>query len=73
MPGIVNQEIKGKIGSYISKEYDRAEKQEQSIIVIYKGKFSKEVNDVIIRAVLIEINGKLYVLGFWLDSPNLRK
>lgn len=69
----VNRDIKEKIGNYISKEFVAAENKDEYKIFIYKGKFDKESNDVIIRTVVSDNDGSLRVSGFWLDSPNLRK
>ena len=64
--------IKERIGAYISKEYVDTVKNNQYTIIVYKTKFTKEPADVIVRTVLSEENGKIYVSGFWLDSPKLR-
>ncbi len=69
----INAEIKAKIGEYISKEYFNTETKDSYSIIIYKAKFSKETDDVIVRTVLSESNGKIYVSGFWLDSLTLRQ
>ncbi len=68
-----NKAIKAKIGNYISKEIQTAEKKGQYTVAIYKAKFAQEPNDVIVTVVFSESNGKTYVSGFHLDSPNLRK
>ncbi|MCE5286610.1 MAG: DUF3887 domain-containing protein [Pelosinus sp.] len=64
--------IKAKIGNYISKELIDSEKKDGFIIVTYKAKFSKETSDVIIRSVFSKNNEKIYISGFWVDSPKLR-
>lgn len=70
---ILNADIKSKLGNYIAKEYISSEQKDNYTVVIYKGTFSQEKNDVIIKTVLGENNGEIVVSGFWLDSPNLRK
>jgi hypothetical protein len=70
---ILNADIKNKLGNYIAKEFSSSEEKDNYTIVIYKGTFSQEKSDVIIRTVLSESNGKIVVSGFWLDSPSLRK
>lgn len=77
MPEAVFQEtsalIKTKIGSYISKEFWKAEDKGVSTIVHYKAKFSGEPQDVIVQVVFQETAGRIYVSGLWFDSPKLRK
>lgn len=70
---IMNPEIKGKIGNYISKEYVRSEKKDGAETIEYKGKFSGEKSDVVIQTVLSENNGRYFISSVWLNSPNLRK
>jgi hypothetical protein len=70
---VISYNIKSKIGNYLSKEYVGSENKDGYTVMIYKGKFSQENDDVIIRTVLSENAGKMLVSGFWLDSPNLRK
>lgn len=68
-----NDEIKIKIGDYISKAYVSSEKKDGHDVVLFLAKFSEEKDDVIIRTILTENNGKYLVSGFWIDSPKLRK
>jgi len=68
-----NTAIKEKIGNYTSKEIQKAEKKDQYTVTYYKAKFTEETNDVIVKVVFSESNGKMYVSGLFLDSPNLRK
>lgn len=65
--------IRGKIGSYISKQFVTTQQSGQYISVFYKAKFSGEPGDVTVKVVFQEIDGKPRVSGFWMDSPNLRK
>lgn len=69
----INPTIKAKIGNYISKEFVAMEPKDQYTIFYYKAKFSREPGDVIIKNVVREAGGRMYISGFWLDSPNLRK
>lgn len=64
--------ITAKIGKYISKEYLSAEKKDGYTVVVYKARFSQEPGDVIVRSVFKGSDGKMYISGFWLDSPKLR-
>lgn len=72
-----NSIIKDRIGDYISKELLKAEKvtdkNGEYIVAYYAAKFSNEPEDVSIRVVFSEADGKRYVTGLWFDSPNLRK
>jgi len=67
--------IKGEIGNYISKEFlsaqKRTAKEYQYTIVIYKAKFSQDTDDVYVKNVLTENNGKYYISGFWIHSLKL--
>lgn len=69
----VNQALKKKIGIYLTKEYLSMETQGIYTIVLYKAQFSDEPEGVIVRSVFSGTDGNVYVSGFWLDSPNLRK
>lgn len=66
-------QIKARIGSYVAKEYLGMETRENYTIVYYKAQFSGEPGTVIVKNVLSSVDGAVYVSGFWLDSPNLRK
>lgn len=62
-----------KIGDYLSKEFYKAEKQKQYTVIYYRARFSKESDDVIVKTVFSENEGKHQVSGFFMDSPGLRK
>lgn len=64
-------EIKRKIGTYISKEYIGTELKDGYTVVLFKGKFSHEKEDVLIKTVLQVGAGKPLVSGLWLDSSSL--
>ena len=68
-----NKLITSKIGIYISKEFWKAESQNQYIIVYYKATFTQEPDDVIVKVVFQEIVGETKVSGLWMDSPKLRE
>jgi hypothetical protein len=76
LPEAVFQEnnalIQSKIGTYLSKEFWKAESKNQYTIVYYKAKFTQEPDDVIVTVVFQEIAGETKVSGLWLDSPKLR-
>jgi hypothetical protein len=69
--------IKEKIGEYISKSLYKAEKitekDNEFISAYYTAKFSNELEEVYVKVVFSEVDGKKYVAGLWFDSPNLRK
>lgn len=69
--------IKEKIGEYISKSLYKAEKITEKDIEFtaahYTTKFSNEPEEVYVKVVFSEVDGKKYVTGLWFDSPNLRK
>lgn len=69
----IHADIKAKIGDYISRQFVGMEEKDGYKIMIYHAVFSKEQQKVVVRTVVSELNGQLYVSGFWLDSPNLRK
>jgi hypothetical protein len=68
-----NTVITGKIGTYVSKEYKTTVKQAPYTIVYYKAKFTGESKDVTVKVIFQQIDGKNYVSGLWMTSPNLSK
>ena len=64
--------INSKIGDYVSKEYLSSETRDNYLVVVFKAAFTGEPGDVIVKTVLKEVDGQIYVSGFWLDSPLLR-
>jgi hypothetical protein len=66
------QLIKSLIGDYIDKEFWKTEKEDEYTVVYYKANFTEEPADVIITAYFTEIDGEMYIAGFWLNSPKLR-
>lgn len=69
----MNTGIKEKIGDYVSKEYAAVQKQGTYTSVFYVCKFTGESGKVTFKVVFSQIDGKTYVSGLWMDSPNLRK
>ena len=67
------QLIKAKVGDYVSKEFWKVEERGEFTIVHYKAKFTKEPEDVVVRVVFRDTEGKTFVSGLWFDSPELRK
>ncbi|MBN1455116.1 MAG: DUF3887 domain-containing protein [Methanomicrobia archaeon] len=67
-----NAMIKSKIGTYDSKEFWKAERKNQYIIVYYKARFTQEPAAVIVKVVFQELEGDMKISGLWFDSPRLR-
>jgi hypothetical protein len=44
-----------------------------SVITLFKGKFAKEKDDVLIKLILGRSGEQVKVTGLWLDSPSLTK
>jgi hypothetical protein len=66
-------EIKNLIGDYIDKEFWKASTQNSYTVVDYKVNFSDEPDGVTATVYFEEIDGEMYIAGFWLDSPKLRE
>ena len=64
--------LDSKIGAYISKEFDRVEKDDGYIVVFYSAQFENEDN-VTVRVVFKEDDETHKVYGLWFDSPKLRE
>lgn len=64
--------IKQLIGDYKAKNFMSVGEEGQYTMVTYTAKFSQEPDDVIVRIILREDMGRVFVAGFWLDSPKLR-
>ena len=54
-------------------EYLGSYKQLGQIITLFKGHFSKEKDDVLIKLVLEPHDGEFKVTGLWFDAPSLEK
>ncbi len=64
-------DLKGKFGSYKTKEVMSIELCEEYITVNYKGLFSQTADPVLLRTVLVSENGKTCVGGVWLNPIKL--
>jgi putative lipoic acid-binding regulatory protein len=67
----INSVIRLEIGTYESKEFWKTESAGQYTTVYYKARFTNEPDDVIVKVVFRKVQSKIYVAGFWLDSPKL--
>lgn len=64
--------IKSEMGDYISKEFWKAESRDKYIIVLYKARFTKETEDVIVKVAFRDIgSGRMHVFALWLESPKV--
>lgn len=68
-----HQLITGKIGSYVSKTFEKVKVENGYKVVYYKAEFTDEPDIVTVRAVFDEEGDRMKLAGFWLDSPRLRK
>ncbi|MCL5057233.1 MAG: DUF3887 domain-containing protein [Actinobacteria bacterium] len=66
-------DTRAKIGNYSAKEFLKAERQKQYTVVYYRAQFTREKEDVIIKAVFSETGGRELLSGFFMDSNGLRK
>lgn len=67
----VASDLKGKFGSYKTKEVMNIELREEYMMVNYKGSFSQATDPVLIRMVLVQENGKTCVGGIWFNPIKL--
>ncbi len=70
---VIIGQIQATIGEFISKDYLRARRQDDGIVVIYEADFSDEPGIVTVQVFFREIEGPVYVAGLWFDSPKLRQ
>jgi len=63
----VNRYIHNSLGNYMSREYMGNLRKEDMVIVLWKGVFDKTRNDVLIKLVISESNGRFKVTGLWLQ------
>jgi len=69
----LSADTRSKIGDYLDKEFLKAGRQERYTVVYYRAQFTKEKEDVIIKAVFSEAGGKELLSGFFMDAQGLRK
>lgn len=69
--------VQSKIGDYQSRTFSGAQNTKSNgvdmTVVVYKAKYTNETSDVLITVTFGEENGAMKVMGFFLNSPNLRK
>ncbi|MBP2632564.1 MAG: hypothetical protein H6Q70_3192 [Firmicutes bacterium] len=64
-------DLKGKFGSYKTKEVMSIELREEYMMVNYKGFFSQATDPLLMRTVLVQENGKTCVGGIWFNPMKL--
>jgi hypothetical protein len=69
----LNETVKTKIGSYVSKEFWKTQKNGNYTLLLYRAKFDKESSNVIVTVTLDPASQDISIAGFFLNSPNLQK
>lgn len=67
----LQKNLQKKIGSFRSIEYLGYYTQHRAIVTLFKARFSKDPEDVLIKLVLNRDKSSPQVTGLWLDSPRL--
>jgi hypothetical protein len=63
------QSIKTLFGDYIDKEYWKTTTPDNYTLVEYTANFSGTDEEIIVSAYFQEIDGEIYIVGFWVKSP----
>ncbi len=63
----VSRRIKSTLGSYLYREYMGSLLKGDMIVVLWKGKFDKTKNDVLIKLVIKKQGRRYVVTGLWLQ------
>jgi hypothetical protein len=69
----LQSKLQRALGKLKSIEYLGSYRQLGEIITLFKGRFSKEKNDVLIKLVLQDHQGNFKATGLWFDAPSLEK
>lgn len=69
----LQKKLQRKLGRFKSMEYIGYYVQYGKIITLFKARFSKEKEDVLIKLVLNSKGTNPLVAGLWFDSPSLAK
>ncbi len=70
---LLQRNLQKALGKLKTMEYLGSYKQLGEYITLFKGRFSKEKDDVLIKLVLEEHGGEYHVTGLWFDAPSLEK
>ena len=63
----VNQEIRNQIGNYQYREYLGFLNKNDMTIVLWKGRFDKTKDDILIKLVISKKDERYFVTGLWLQ------
>ena len=63
----VSRHIKTSLGNYLYREYMGSLLKGEMIVVLWKGKFDKTENDVLIKLVIKKQGRRYVVTGLWLQ------
>ena len=63
----VSRHIRTSLGNYLHREYMGSLLKGDMIVVLWKGKFDKTKNDVLIKLVIKKQGGRYVVTGLWLQ------
>jgi hypothetical protein len=61
----IDRQIQGSIGDYISREYLGFMVKGKMTVILWKGKFNKSEDDVLIKLVVSKRQDKYVVTGLW--------
>jgi Zn-dependent protease with chaperone function len=70
---LLQRNLQKSLGKLKTMEYLGSYRQLGENITLFKGRFSKEKDDVLIKLVLEEHGGEYQVTGLWFDAPSLEK
>jgi hypothetical protein len=70
---LLQRNLQKALGKLKLMEYLGSYKQLGQTVTLFKGRFSKEKDDVLIKLVLEEHGGEYKVSGLWFDAPSLEK
>ncbi len=63
----VSRHIRSSLGNYLYREYMGSLLKGDMIVVLWKGKFDKTKNDVLIKLVIKKQGRRYFVTGLWLQ------
>jgi len=69
----LQKNLQKKLGTFRSLEYLGYYRQYGGTVTLFKARFSKEPEDVLVKLVLDRDSSSPLVTGLWLDSPRLAK
>jgi hypothetical protein len=69
---LLQKNLQKKVGKFQSMEYLGSYVQEGDIITLFKARFSKTKDDVLVKLVLDHHKPAPRVTGLWFDAPSLR-